>query len=458
MGGIVLLDVGLRSRDLVAFYTDAGALPRGVLLRQPWLSPSYDIFLATGDLFGALALFALTAAAAACLTLGYWTRLAGLATWFMVSCLQLRNPLLLDGGDDLLRVMLFWTPFLPLAARWSLDASSHPRWRSLPDRYTSLATTGYLLQVCLLYLFAGLLKSDAMWRQTGEALYYTLSIDMFATRLAHVALGYPELLRWLTFAALALELGFPLLVLSPWKTDLCRGVAVLAGWAFHVSTALLMHLGLFMPIAMVSLLGLLPSAWLDRIFPPETGPRSQAELPPGYRMNWPVRALLCLVLAYLVAINLRSLQPEPPRLNPIVRWFGILTKEHQAWFLFGPRPFSDDGWFWIEAVDDEDRPVRLLGGPDKPTLVSAQFPNQRWRRWLQNLREDYPDLRASYLDFLERTWARQHPDRPLKRIQLIFMEELTPPPGQIPQAGRKLLIERTYTRRVPLRFNLEVPD
>ncbi len=459
LGAIVLLDLGLRLRDLEVFYTDAGALPRAVMLRQPWVSPGYDLFLASGNGPGQLLLFALTAIAALCLALGFRTRLAGLATWFLVGSLQLRNPLLLDGGDDLLRVMLFWTPFLPLSARWSLDARSHPRWSELPDRYVSLATAGYLLQVCLLYLFAGLLKSDAMWRRTGEALYYTLSIDQFSTRLASLALGHPELLRGLTFAALGLELAMPLLLLWPWKNDLFRGLAVMAAWLFHFSTALLMHLGLFMPIAMVSLLGLLPTSWLDRLFRPGAEAHSLEDLPPGYRAGWPVRVLLGLVLVYLVAINLRSLQPDPPKLHPVVRWFGVLTREHQAWFLFGPRPFSDDGWFWIEALDTEDRPVRLLGGPEKPVFVADQFPNQRWRRWLQNLREGYPDLQASYLDYLERQWVRQHPDQPpLKRIRLVYMEEHTPPPGQAPRAEPRLLIERTYTRRAPLLIDLKVPD
>jgi hypothetical protein len=458
LGGIVLLDLALRLRDLEVFYTDTGVLPRAVMLRESWHSPGYDLFLASGDRSSQLLLFALTALAAASLMLGYRTRLAGLATWFMVGCLQLRNPLLLDGGDDLLRVMLFWTPFLPLAARWSLDARAHPEWARLPDRYASLATAGYLLQVCLLYLFAGLLKSDPVWRRTGEALYYTLSIDQFATSLAHHALGHPELLRSLTFATLGLELGLPALLLCPWKTDLCRGMAVLAGWLFHLCTALLLHLGLFMPIAMVSLLGLIPSSWLDRLRPRAAEPAFVEDIPPGYQMSWPVRIFLGLVMLYLVGINMRSLQNDPPKIPPMVRWFTLLTRENQSWYLFAPHPFVDDGWFWVEAFDTAGRPVRLLGGPDKPAVVAAEFSNQRWRRWLQNLREGYPNLQASYLDFLERNWVDQHPDRPLRSILLYYVEERTPPPGRSPEVQPRLLLERTYTRRVPLRFNLEVPD
>ncbi len=413
LGGLVVLDVLLRLRDLTTFYTDAGVLPRAVLLRQTWLNPSYDLFLSTGTTEGMLLLFLLVALAGGCLAVGWHTRWSGLATWYLVSCVQLRNPMVLDGGDDLLRLMLFWTPFLPLAARWSLDARRHPEWQRLPDGYFSVATVGYVLQVCCLYGFAGLLKSDPVWRVTGDALYYALSVDQFATGLGMKLTAYPGLLRPLTFGALAIELTVPVLLLLPWGTRWLRWLALILAWSLHLGIAATMHLGLFMPICCVCLLGLLPL---------RGQPGSTEPVPPAYRLGWATQTLLGMMCVFILGMNVRSLDPHPPRMNRILVWVAALSHEGQGWYLFAPHPLTDDGWFWVHGRGADGREVDVLGGADKPAMVSAQFANQRWRRWLQNLKEGYPDLRASYLRQVART-------RGLSHVTLTYMEEQTPPPG-----------------------------
>lgn len=446
LGSLVVLDVLLRLRDLTAFYTDQGVLPRLVLVGQSWLNPSYDLFLTAGTPAGVLVLFLLVAGAGACLAAGYHSRLSGLACWYLVSCVQLRNPMVLDGGDDLLRLMLFWMPFLPVGARWSLDARQHPEWKSLPNAFFSLATVGYVLQVVVLYLFAGLLKSDPVWRVSGDALYYALSIDQFATSLGRALVAYPDLLRPLTFAALAVELLLPVLLLLPWRTGWFRSVALALAWGLHLSIAVLLHLGLFMPIACLCLLGLLPSGWLG----PDPPSPSVERAPGGYRLGWLTRTFVALVCIFVVGVNVRSLDPHPHRMNRVLLWFGLLTHENQAWSLFAPRPLVDDGWFWIEGVGEDGRPLTLLGGPDKPASVAGQFPNQRWRRWLQTIRGSYPDLRVSYLDYL----ARQYH---LRQVRLTYVEELTPPPGGQATLRPMLLLERSYAPppvRGPLRMQL----
>lgn len=440
LGSVVVLDVLLRLRDLTAFYTDDGVFPRAVLVRQSWLNPSYNLFLSSGTTEGQFLLFCLLLATGAALAAGWHSRWAGLACWYLLSSVQLRNPVVLDGGDDLLRLVLFWTPFLPVGARWSLDARRHPEWSRLPSAHFSLATVGYVLQICLLYGFAGLHKSDPVWRQTGDALYYTLSIDQFATGLAHWLVLHPDWLRPMTFGALAVELALPLLLLCPWRPGLCRSLALPVAWGFHLAVASMLHLGLFMPIACICLLGLVPGSWLGRTEDPGE--------PLGFRLGWLAQTFLALTLVYIVGMNVRSLSPNPGRQSLPLLWFGALTHEGQNWQLFAPHPFRDDGWFWIEGTLPDGRTVDLLGGPIKPGFVSAQFPNQRWRRWLQNLRQGYPDLRESYLDEL----AREHG---LASVRLTYMEETTPPPGQTAPITPHLLLERTYRRPgAPMRLEL----
>lgn len=90
-------------------------------------------------------LFALAAACAVALLVGWRTRLAALGCWLLLSSLQVRQPLIYIGGDSILRLLLFWGLFLPLSARLSLNAV-HGRVKPRTDQDLSGATIARLLR------------------------------------------------------------------------------------------------------------------------------------------------------------------------------------------------------------------------------------------------------------------------------------------------------------------------
>ena len=159
---LLLGDLALRAGDLRAHYTDAGVLPRSALPPAGTLS----LHLLGGSAAFQGALFAVAAAFAAALLVGWRTPLATAGSWFLLVSLHARNPVVLQGGDILLRVLLFWSLFLPLGARWSLDALR----RAGPPPGNRLVCGGgiaLLLQVCFVYWFSVALKSDPCWRADG---------------------------------------------------------------------------------------------------------------------------------------------------------------------------------------------------------------------------------------------------------------------------------------------------
>src|SRR6266498_4877483 len=110
MAVLIIFDLLLRSRDLVAHYTDAGALPRVAVLdqtRSRWL---ISLHLINGTWEIQAMLFVIAGAFAVALILGYKTRLATIVSWILLASLDSRNLVVLDGGDTMLRVLLFW-PF-----------------------------------------------------------------------------------------------------------------------------------------------------------------------------------------------------------------------------------------------------------------------------------------------------------------------------------------------------------
>ena len=110
------------------------------------------------------------------LILGYRTRVSTAIGWLVIGSIQSRNQLLLQHGDYLLRLLLFWSMFLPLGARFSLDAR---RRAALPEnRFLSVAGGALLVQIACVYVFAGLFKLQPTWLD-GEAVGE--SIDLYSS-------------------------------------------------------------------------------------------------------------------------------------------------------------------------------------------------------------------------------------------------------------------------------------
>ncbi len=82
-----------------------------------------DRTTANGQTWFAVSLLLLEALAALALALGWRTRLATLFCFVLEASLLNRNRMVLIGGDILLVCLLFWALFLPLGARWSVDAT-----------------------------------------------------------------------------------------------------------------------------------------------------------------------------------------------------------------------------------------------------------------------------------------------------------------------------------------------
>jgi len=139
LAAVLLLDLADRSRDLTVHYTDLGVTPRASVVAESG-SWRYSLHLAAIDTFGQGVLFCLSGAFAAALLVGYRTRIATIGSWLLLGSLHARNWLLLNSGDELLLMLLFWSMFLPLGARWSLDALRRPQSEFPAKIIASIAT------------------------------------------------------------------------------------------------------------------------------------------------------------------------------------------------------------------------------------------------------------------------------------------------------------------------------
>jgi hypothetical protein len=405
------VDLVQRALDLRAHYTDDGVLPRSAYELLPW-DFAWSLHRLGGSVPFEAGLFALAAVSAVALGIGFRTRWATLACWLLTTSLHARNPLLRDGQDDLIRVMLFWGLFLPLGAAFSLDARLGKAPAAMP-----IAGSGFAFQLCVLYWVSALGKLLSPWWRAGDGLFFALRVGRYETAVGQWLADKPGL-AFLSWAVLALEALGPVvwLVSRDWRV---RTGAVAALVALQLGLGGFMRLGLFPWVNVAALLFLLPAGFWERLGTP--APQIPAREPR------PLAIAAGVAAAIVVWCNALYLVPfELPRWpQRVAEGVGL----QQYWVLFSPRrstPFSlSDGWLVVSAVLKSGKQVEVRsGGPvswDRPALISQTFGGARWRHYFANMANlllpfprgstQYDTLeksRAAYAHYLCREWNGNH--------------------------------------------------
>ncbi|QNF35827.1 hypothetical protein HUW51_12735 [Adhaeribacter swui] len=464
VGFVLLVDLAIRASDLEAFYSNMGVLPLHVLFKYVWDPYLISIHTLSGLWQIQALLFLIAAFFAFCLLLGYRTRLVTIVCWFMLLSLQNRNTLIGQGGDDLLRMLLFWAIFLPWGRHYSLDAKKSTAYPK-PVSHFSAASAGFVIQIMLVYICTALLKDSPEWHTTGTALYNALSLDQVLFPGGKLIYPYPVLLKYLTLGTYYTEFYLPFLLLIPVFNSFFRlvVVGVLAG--FHLGISLTLFVGLFYLINWVSILGLLPPVAMDwfeaKLLPyfENLGYRLRrytANVPKLFelRFTWhlsPARwealsaikeGFVIAVLGYVIWWNLSNVPQINHPIPVAARWLGMLLRVDQHWGMFAPQVFKDDGWYILEGLTTKNKRIDLnrQGQPvteKKPKSVVALFKNDRWRKYSENyLFVNNAFMRPYFCNYRLRIWNESHaPADQIKELQVVYMLERTLPNYQpiIPQ-------------------------
>jgi predicted DCC family thiol-disulfide oxidoreductase YuxK len=266
LAGLVLTDLFNRAFSLNAHYTDQGVLPRKILIEFGLTSWRFCAHLLAGSSWSVAVLFVLHAVAALMLLFGWRTRLATIITWVLLLSLHNRNPVVLQGGDILLRLLLFWAMFLPLGARYSIDYALRSEMDHDSNQLISGATVAILFQVCLVYWFNAFHKYDPIWRSEYTAVHYALALDQFTKPFGLWIKQFHSLTKVLTFTTLHWEMWGPLVALCPFWTRWTRMAAVIIFIGMHIGFLLCMELGLFPYISIVCWLVFIPGSFWDGLW------------------------------------------------------------------------------------------------------------------------------------------------------------------------------------------------
>lgn len=261
---LVLADLTSRATDLSVHYADKGVLPRTVLVEEVLSRWAFSLNLMNGEPFFQALLFGVAALAALGLLVGYRTRLMTIVVWVLLLSIQWRNPLVGGADGPMLRLLLFWSMFLPLGAYWSLDRALKGAVSRPSSRFLSVATVGLFMQIAFVYWFTAVLKSGPEWRVDGTAIYYALSIDQISTPIGTYLLDFPELLEVMTFATLGFEAVGPFLLFFPFFTGPVRTGTVLAFMGLHFGIGLTMDIGIFPWVSALCMVCFLPGWFWEK--------------------------------------------------------------------------------------------------------------------------------------------------------------------------------------------------
>ncbi len=401
LGVLILWDLLSRVRWLEACYTDAGFYTVEYS-KAGSDAGAWSLFWLNGSYGFALSLWIVTALAAVLLILGLKTRLATIACLVLCYSMFVRMPLVLDGGHVLLRMLLFWSVFLPLGAVWSLDSQRLKKktvegkrrswlmtlingdyfdWKP-GDSVCNFATAAILLQVAAMYFFSGVAKCHADWWQ-GDALFRAMSMSIYLKPLAHEIRLLPDaLLLWMGRALVFFELVGPIVIFLPRIFRPARMFFIIWFWGMHIGILFTLSIGIFAAVAMLS--------WV--LFFPWRGVRqtkTALDVRPqkASRTLFHAEQIVCAgFLLFVLLLNVSNMRFAAASYALPQGWssLGWFTMCEQEFRMFGNPPEYD---LMVFAYASETPNGISKSGSSlvDPALAPTQLPDHAMRRLFFNL-------------------------------------------------------------------------
>lgn len=266
---VILCDLWLRSRYLMEHYTDVWIYPRSALQALWEAINTVSIHTANGTLWFQEAIFSVHAILALALLVWFRSRIAIIGIWILTVSLQNRNTLINSGADDLLRMVIFWSMFLPLDRYWSWDKDRYDTERKSTSilQIFWVATVAYITQQCLMYWITAYLKFWPEWYITHSAVYEILALESFHLPLSDIVFQFPTVMRFLSASSMIVEFVWPLLLISPFFSTFFRYLGIFLIIGLHAGIVTHISVGIFPWISSISMLALLPSHFWEKIIP-----------------------------------------------------------------------------------------------------------------------------------------------------------------------------------------------
>jgi len=292
------------------------------------------------------------------------------------------------GGDKFLRLLLFWSLFLPLGATCSLDAARSGHAPAGRARVLSVPSAALLIQVALMYFATGLNKNGPLWIG-GTAVHYALHMDPVSTPFTPWIRDVAWFVPIATHGTRWFEIVGPLVPFIPFGTAWLRLGVIPAFVFFHLSLALFLDAGLFPVFSIVAWSAFVPALFWDEVLPrlarrspPAVAARAARRLPTPLWVQGMAGIALIYVGAYvgsgIAGVHL------PSTLSRL----GATLRLNQQWHMFAPNPPTESWWIVFDGELADGRRVdpfrRTPVSWEKPESVPRSLRDFRWRSYIPN--------------------------------------------------------------------------
>ncbi len=460
-GFLLIIDIVNRGIYLEAHYSNNGVVSIEIASTLKHYLHFCLHFLSGESGFITL-LFFLQILMALMIVIGYRTKLFVLLSFIFLVSLHCRNSLILDSGDNVLKVMLFWSIFIPIATKFSFDSLLRKNKSTIEkNTISNIGTFAFILQLLSIYIVTGFLKTGENWID-GTAVYYTLQLDTYTTFMGDW-LGKQDLLcKFLNYLTLLIEKTFWLLIFIPFKWQLFRVICVAIFMLLHIGFALNMHLGIFPLICIFAWVALLPPLFWDKVLRFQAFNKLIAIVRvrgnncfkflfrkriiekryfSDFSQSIKSQIIVCVLLLSVIGWNAAKLKLID--LPKSISNFVILMNLNQSWSMFAPQPYKSDGWYIAKAIRSDGLAIDLFTNSPvsylKPSDVSDTYLNQRWRKYFTNLYQPKNEkYRGALVRYLRNRYEKQIAKTGvfIETVELVYMREKTLPNYEIPKIDK----------------------
>ena len=316
------------------FYTDRGLLSLRDIMAGDffWASSSSLNFISSSNVYQ-FSLFLLAIVFFFMLLVGYKTKWILLGSWALLVSFQARNFLILNSGDTLLGLLLFWSLYLPLGDCFSVDNGSVQAKETRKYSIFSINSVAFIFQILFVYYFTFLLKTHDIWK-SGQGVYYALMLDNFRTMWGDILLQYPNLMRISSYIVYYIvENWMPIFFLLFGYLWRYRVVLIVFMCVFHFSLGLFLHLGLFSWICMAGWLALLPAEFWEKMERFLPGKKSKLRVYYDGQCSF-CKRVIALIKTFLILPHIPFFEAQSDK-----QVLSRMEKEH-SWLVFDDKT----GW------------------------------------------------------------------------------------------------------------------
>lgn len=431
---VIIHDLAVRLSDFSAHYTDHGVLPMHAW-QQYYAAPGFWTWFGINPAFS-LFLFASGLLASVVLMIGKHTRLMTAVCWVVLLSVQNRNPILYQGGDDMLRMVLFWYIWLPV----------HKAPNGVAYKITGWAVAALLLQSLYPLFFSGLYKGTLEWWSEGTAFYYALQLDQLTRHPGLWLRDYPAITIVLTrLVYLAELLVLPVFLMSVFKEGI-RTVVFVTMAMFSIGITTFFMIGLFpLCIFACSVLFIPTSIWQKTVPLPADIAYHREQ---GLTIAWVKQFILLFAMVLVLWWNLADVGGSRLRFPPALRTPMYALRLNQSWGMFAPTVFKEDGWLVLAARLKNGKTIDLNNDNkrldfSRPDYVLDRFKNDRWRKYTEQIfASSNHRLRLYFANYLIFAYNNRHSGKEqIEQLAIYYMLERTRHIGKPVEIEKVLLYE-----------------